>query len=413
VAVDDIDLLDPDLFVTGGHHEAFRRLRAEDPLHWHPEPDRPGFWCVTKHADLVQVNRDAHTYSSMRGGTHIWDEAGTEGMLIDADPPEHTRYRLLVNKGFTPRMVGRLEDALRDRATRIIDHVVERGAADLVVDIAAELPLQAIAEIIGVPQEDRHKLFEWSNRMIGIDDPEYAGDDANSAATELFLYVDELAEQRRVAPRDDIATKLINAEIDGDRLTQHEFDMFMVLLAVAGAETTRNATTHGVHALLTHPEQLHALRNAPDALMSTAVEEILRWASPVHYFRRTATVDTELRGKVVRAGDKVVMWHASANRDEDVWADPFTFDITRNPNPHVTFGGGGPHFCLGANLARLELRVIFGELFERLPDLALAGEPVRLRSNFLAGVKHLPVTWTPAARVHPSDGAPPVVHADR
>jgi cholest-4-en-3-one 26-monooxygenase len=408
VAVDDIDLLDPDLFVTGQHHEAFRRLRAEDPLHWHPEPGRSGFWCVTKHADLVQVNRDAHTYSSMRGGTHIWDDVGTEGMLIDADPPEHTRYRLLVNKGFTPRMVGRLEDALRDRATRIIDRVVERGEADLVVDIAAELPLQAIAEIIGVPQEDRHKLFEWSNRMIGMDDPEYAGDDANSAAAELFLYVDELAEQRRVDPRDDIATKLINAEIDGDRLTQHEFDMFMVLLAVAGAETTRNATTHGVHALLNHPEQLQALRNDPDALMGTAVEEILRWASPVHYFRRTATVDTELRGTAIRAGDKVVMWHASANRDEDVWSDPFAFDITRNPNPHVTFGGGGPHFCLGANLARLELRVIFEELFERLPDLALAGEPVRLRSNFLAGIKHLPVTWTPGPLVLEAEAEAPV-----
>jgi len=314
------------------------------------------------------------------------------------DPPKHTRYRLLVNKGFTPRMIGLLQQYLRRRATLIIDNVIERGECDFVEDVASELPLQAIAEIMGVPQEDRRLLFEWSNRMIGIDDPEYANAEGTAAFAQLYAYVNELAKQRRSDPRDDIVTRLINAEVEGDSLSELEFDMFMLLLTVAGNETTRNSTSWGMLALMQHPEQYRALRDDPSGL-DTAVEEILRWASPVYHFRRTATIDTEVHGQAIAAGDKVVIWHISANRDESVFKDPFTFDITRSPNEHVAFGGGGPHFCLGANLARAELKIIFQELLERVPDMRLAGHPQILRSNFIGGVKHLPVTFTPGHRL--------------
>jgi cholest-4-en-3-one 26-monooxygenase len=307
-----------------------------------------------------------------------------------------------VNKGFTPRMIGLLEQALRTRATHIIDQVIEQGEADFVVDIASELPLQAIAEIMGVPQEDRRKLFEWSNRMIGAGDPEYMGDELGSAMVELFAYSNQLAEKRREDPRDDIVTKLLNAEIEGDKLTELEFDMFMLLLAVAGNETTRNATSHGMHALLTNPDQYKILTDDPEGRIEQAGEEILRWASPVLHFKRTVTADTEIRGQEIKEGDQIVMWYISANRDEEVFDDPFTFDVTRDPNPQIAFGGGGNHFCLGANLARMELKLIFHEIARRIPDMQLAGEPDRLRSNFIGGIKHMPVTWTPGKRVLPA-----------
>jgi cholest-4-en-3-one 26-monooxygenase len=261
--------------------------------------------------------------------------------------------------------------------------------------------LQAIAEIMGVPQEDRKLLFEWSNRMIGIDDPEYATDDSTVASAELYMYVNELAKQRRSDPRDDIVTKLINAEIDGDRLSELEFDMFMLLLTVAGNETTRNTTSWGMWALMQNPEQYKALREDLDGKLDRAVEEILRWASPVYHFRRTATADAEIHGQPIAKGDKVVIWHISANRDEAVFDDPFQFDIERWPNEHVAFGGGGPHFCLGANLARMELRLIFREVLERIPDMRLTAEPQLLRSNFIGGVKHMPVAFTAGARKEP------------
>jgi cholest-4-en-3-one 26-monooxygenase len=412
----DIDLLNPDAFVAQKHHEWFRRLRAEDPVHWFDEGDGEGFWNVLKHDDLITVNRDSELFSSERGGTQIFsrtraaemgyaseEEMGqTRGVImLEMDPPKHTRYRLLVNKGFTPRMIGLLEQALRTRATHIVDQVVEKGEADFVLDIASELPLQAIAEIMGVPQEDRMRLFEWSNRMIGAGDPEFMNDEAGSAMVEIFAYSNALAEKRREDPRDDIVTKLLNAEIEGDKLSELEFDMFMLLLAVAGNETTRNATAHGMHALLRNPDQFELLRQDPEGQMEIAIEEVLRWASPVLHFRRTATADTEIRGRQIKEGDAVVMWHISANRDEEVFADPFTFDVTRDPNPQVAFGGGGNHFCLGANLARMELRLIFQEIATRLPDMKLAGEPAYLRSNFIGGIKHMPVTWSPGKRVLP------------
>ena len=411
-AIEGIDLNDAQRFVRCEHHEMFTKLRAESPLYWQEDEFKGGgYWNVVKHADLIDVNRDTETFSSEVGGTMIMSGQfpvgedpdalmDTRGVLmLDMDPPKHTRYRLLVNKGFTPRMIGLIEQALGHRATLIVDNVIEQGSADFVEDIAAELPLQAIAEIMGVPQEDRRKLFEWSNRMVGAADPEYMAEDTGDAFVELFTYVNELAGVRRTDPHDDIVTKLLNAEIEGEHLSELEFDMFMMLLAVAGNETTRNATAHGMHALLTNPEQFDLLKSNPDALMDDAVEEVLRWASPVLHFRRTATVDTEIRGQKIAAGDRVVIWHISAKRDEEVWADPFTFDITRSPNPHVAFGGGGSHFCLGANLARMELKLILTELVTRLPDMQLAGEPQRLLSNFIGGIKHMPVKWTPGSRV--------------
>jgi cholest-4-en-3-one 26-monooxygenase len=405
-----IDLLDLDRFQRLEHHEMFKRLRAEAPVSWHDYPGHRGFWNVVKHADVVAMNRDSDLFSSEIGGTGILDPDEMEGaaggdprgvMMLYMDPPKHTRYRLLVNKGFTPRMIGLLEQYLTHRSTLIVDNVIERGSCDFVEDLAAELPLQAIADIMGVPQEDRKLLFSWSNRMIGFDDPEYASADGAEAAGELYMYVNGLASQRRAEPRDDIVTRLINAEIGGDRLSELEFDMFMLLLTVAGNETTRNTTSWGMWALMQHPEQYAALREDPD-LLGPAIEEILRWASPVYHFRRTAMADTEIRGQAIAKGDKVVMWHISANRDEEVFADPYRFDITRSPNEQVAFGGGGLHYCLGANLARMELRLILREVLDRIPDMKLAGEPKILRSNFIGGVKHMPVTFTPGRKLNPA-----------
>ncbi len=411
MSLDDIDLLDADRFVRMEHHEMFRRLRAEAPVYWHEDGEGGGFWNLTKHADLREVNRDHELFSSEAGGISIFDAGDRErsddgesvpdqrGLnMLYTDPPKHTRYRRLVNKGFTPRMIGLLEQYLEHRSKLIVDNVIERGECDFVEDLAAELPLQAIAEIMGVPQEDRHLLFEWSNAMIGMDDPEYEGD-PTMAAISLYAYSNDIAGKRRIDPQDDIITKLVNAEIDGDRLTELEIDMFFLLLSVAGNETTRNATSHGMHALLTNPVQLEKLQADPDGLMGTAVDEILRWASPVYHFRRTAMADTEIRGEEIKAGEKVVIWHISANRDEEVFDDPFTFDVTRSPNDHIAFGGGGAHYCLGANLARAELRIIFREILSRISNMQLAGEPDRLRSNFIGGIKHMPVTFTPGSRV--------------
>lgn len=395
----DVDLNDLDAFQAERYHEMLAVLRREAPVWWSEEPNGPGWWAVTRHADLVAVNRDTATFSSA-GGTNIpdltEDSEVLKQMLVNMDPPKHTRYRLLVNKGFTPRTMRMLEDHLRARARAIVDRVCETGECEFVTDVASELPLQAIAEFLGVPQEDRHKLFDWSNRMIGADDPAYNGDpaDAQAAAAELYLYANTLGNEKRQVPADDIVSRLVHAEIDGDKLTDAEFDMFFLLLTVAGNETTRNATSLGVRALMEHRDQYEKLQANPD-LLPSAIEEILRWATPVHHFRRVATTDTEIGGQPVRAGEKVVIWHASANRDGDVFDDPFRFDVERSPNDHVAFGGGGPHFCLGANLARMELRLIFTEVLDRMPDLEPTAPPEVLRSNFIHGITSMPVRFTP------------------
>ena len=410
MAIEGIDLLDLDRFQRLEHHEMFKRLRQEAPVYWHDDPAGGGFWNIVQHADLISVNRDVATFSSEAGGVSIpnyedMPEGGMDPrglMMLYMDPPKHTRYRLLVQKGFTPRMIALLEQYLTHRAILIVDNIIEQGSCDFVTDLASELPLQAIAEIMGVPQEERRLLFDWSNRMIGLDDPEYAGDknDGATASAELYMYVNQLAKQRETDPREDIVTKLINAELDGDKLSELEFDMFMLLLTVAGNETTRNTTSWGMWALMENPEQYKALVNEPEKL-DRAIEEILRWATPVYHFRRTALVDTEVHGQEIKAGDRVVMWHTSADRDEEAFDDPFAFDIERWPNKHIAFGGGGAHFCLGANLARMELRLIFREILERIPDMQLAGPVDMLRSNFIGGVKHMPVTFGAGAKKNP------------
>ena len=355
-----IDLTNQDVFVERVPHEWFTELRREAPVYWHeyPESEAGGFWAVTRYDDVVAVNRDNATFSSNRRLTYLWDVPQEQLeqqrlMMLNMDPPMHTRYRRLVNKGFTPRMVQELAATLKDRTRTIVDNVAEKGECDFVVDVAAELPLQAIADILGVPQEDRHKMFDWSNRMVGANDPEYGVSEENAAeaSIELYAYAHELAAVRQVDPGEDLISVLLRAEVDGEKLTELELDLFFLLLTVAGNETTRNLISHGIVALLEHPDQLERLRN-DRSLMPTAVDEMLRWASPVMHFARTATCDTEVGGQAVKEGEKVVIWYISANRDERAFDDPFTFDIGRTPNEHVAFGGGGPHFCLGANLAR-------------------------------------------------------------
>jgi cholest-4-en-3-one 26-monooxygenase len=313
-------------------------------------------------------------------------------MMLNMDPPLHTRYRLLVNKGFTPRMVGQLEDTIRERTNAILDVAIEKGEVDFVTDIAAELPLQVIADLMGVPQADRHLVFDWSNRMIGSNDPEYLTDPEAPAraSMELFAYAHQLAEEKRANPHDDLLSVLTQVSVDGERLSDLELDLFFLLLAVAGNETTRNLIGHGMHALLEYPDQ-HKKLVSERSLLPSAVEEMLRWASPVMHFRRNVTKPVEVNGFALNPGDKVVIWYIAANRDESVFDDPYRFDISRNPNPHVAFGGGGPHFCLGANLARVEIRVMFEEILRQVPDIQQAGPAERLRSNFINGIKHLPV----------------------
>jgi cholest-4-en-3-one 26-monooxygenase len=399
----DIDLMDQDQFVSGVPHEAFALLRREAPVWWQDEPDGGGHWAVTRYHDVVAVNRDVDTFSSGRKGALLLDppdETAAETMrllMLNMDPPLHTRYRRLVNKGFTPRMVAQLEERIVRRTNQILDRVSERGECDLVTEVSSELPLQVIAELLGVPEEDRHLVFDWSNRMIGRDDAEYALTEeiAQSAAFELYAYADALTEAKRADPHEDLLSILTHAEIGGDKLSQLEIDVFFLLLAVAGNETTRNLISHGVLALAEHPDERRRLIENPD-LLPSAIEEMLRYASPVMHFRRTALRETEIAGQRIAEGDKLIFWHISANRDETVFDDPMRFDITRSPNEHVAFGGGGPHFCLGANLARVEIRVMFRELLRRMPDFELAGPVSRLRSNFINGIKHLPISFSPS-----------------
>lgn len=404
----DIDLLSRDVFADHVPHEWFERLRAQAPIHHHPEPGGPGFWAFTSHHDVGALNRDWHTFSSEHrlGGVVSLEELtpaeaarraeiGDAGrLMLEMDPPDHTRFRKLLNRGFTPKVIRSLEDHLRSMSERIVDRAMaaDDGSCDFVVDIAAELPLEAIAEFLGVPFEDRHKIFDWSNRLIGADDPEYRVSDdlLNEALVSMFMYANDLGNDRRTDPRDDIVSKLIHEVVDGDQLTEMDFNQFFLLLAVAGNETTRNALSHGMAAFLAHPEQYRLLLDDP-SLIDRAVEEILRWATPVMFFRRNVTTDTEYEGHLLKEGDKVSLWYISANRDESVFDDPYTFDITRDPNPHIAFGGGGPHFCLGANLARMEIKLLFEALLERAPHIEQLGPAERLRSNFINGIKHLPV----------------------
>jgi cytochrome P450 len=400
-----IDLSDHDAFVAEVPHAAFARLRAADPVHWNPEPDDgPGFWAVTRYEDIRAVHRDVQTYSSEIGGTSLEDLDAEQVLarksMIDMDPPRHDELRGLIARRFTPRAVGVWEDQVRTVTREVLDTALPKGEFDFVAEIASEIPMQVFAEILGVPHDERRVIIDIGDRLLGNQDPEYKvpSDDAHRnlpfsspAALEMFQFGRRLAKARRDHPRDDIITQLAF-----DPLTQQEFDTYFVLLATAGNETTRHTITHGLLALLEHPAELARLRDAGDdlALRRSAAEEMLRWATPVHHFRRTAAVDAELAGTKIAAGDKVTTWFSSGNRDESAFEDPDRFDITRTPNRHMAFGPGGIHHCMGAHLAKLEVRIAFEELLARVDEIELTGPPQRLRSNFFNGVKRLPVRVT-------------------
>ena len=405
----DIDLTDPTRFAEGVPHEWFAFLRKNHPVWWHEEQDGPGFWAVTRYEECTQVNRDYEHFSSHSKATFIWELAEDalaqqQLVMLNMDPPLHTRYRRLVNKGFTPRMVAQLHDRIRAATDTLLDAVIERGEADFVTEISAELPLVVIAELLGVPHEDRHKMFDWSNRMVGNADPEYqitaeaAEEAAQLASMELYAYASELFSKKRADPHQDLMSVLTQVEMDGEQLSDFELELFFLLLTVAGNETTRNLISGAMATFFEHPDQWERLR-ADRSLLPSAVEEMLRYVTPVMNFRRQTIEPVTLGGQHIGADEKVVFFHVSANRDESVFADPQAFDIARNPNPHMAFGGGGPHFCLGANLARMEIRVMFEHLLDRMPDIHPTGPPQRLHSAFINGVKHLPVAFTPGPRV--------------
>ncbi|MFI0355536.1 cytochrome P450 [Actinomadura sp. 9N407] len=405
--VPDFDVIDPGVYEQGGiPHEALTWMRQNDPVYWHADPNEnvPGFWAVTRHEDVTHVSRHPELFSS-HVRTSMFEEFSDDDialygmMMLFQDPPDHTKLRGMVNKGFTPRMIKQLEEHIRRTCNELIDQAAPLGACDFVEHFAAPLPLYTICELLGAPLEDRDKIFRWSNTLVAFNDPEYIGDRSESAAcaAEFAVWAGELAQERASTPRDDIVTKLLSAGPDGERLSDEEFQLFVIMLSIAGNETTRTATAGGMQAFFDYPEQWERLKN-DRSLIPTAVEEIVRWVSPINQFRRTATQDTELGGKEIKAGDKVVLFYASANRDEKVFDDPFRFDVARDPNPQIGFGGGGPHFCLGTHLARMNLRIIFETILDRVPDIRPAGEPRRLRSNFVNGVKELPVEFTPQYR---------------
>jgi cholest-4-en-3-one 26-monooxygenase len=378
-------------------HDAFAQLRREAPISWQPEPAGPGYWALMKYEDIVTVSSDNQMFSSWAGGTNIDDMppdamAMIRTLMLNMDPPMHTKYRRLVSTGFTPKQINALEPHVREITRRTVDAVAAKGSCDFVTEVAAELPLAVIAEMIGVPPEDHHKVFDWSNRLIGFDDPEFntSAEDGRIAATEMFVYANQLAIERKANPRDDLVSILMNADVDGEGLTEADFDGFFILLSVAGNETTRNLISGGMLALIEHPEQRARLA-ADLSLMPLAVEEMLRWVSPLIYFRRTATRDTEIRGQAIKSGEKLVMYYPSGNRDEEIFENAMSFDVGRKANPHMAFGGGGPHFCLGAALARLEIRCMFEELLTRFSSFELDGDVQRLRSNFINGIKHMPL----------------------
>jgi cholest-4-en-3-one 26-monooxygenase len=403
VTIHDIDVYDPDRYADGPPHEDFATLRARSPVHRHPDPAVPaGFWAITRHEDVRFVSRNPEIFSSAERSC-LLDEFPPEmterqrSMMLNMDPPEHSRLRGLVNRGFTPRMTKLLEPGITEACGRIVDDALAQGEGDFVKLCAAELPLVVIADILGAPQEDRHKLYAWSNILIAGQDPELrrTPEEGMQASIELFSYAHALGAQRRAQPADDIVTKLVTPDEDGNELTEMEFGYFFLTLAVAGNETTRNAISGGMLAFTQHPEQWQRLK-ADLSLAGRAADEIVRWVSPVNAFRRTAMRDIQLGGQQIRAGDKVVMFYASANRDPEVFEDPTTFDIGREPNDQVAFGGGGPHYCLGRHLAKLELEVMLRTLARRIERVELTGPVRRLRSNLVNGIKEMPVRFIPA-----------------
>jgi methyl-branched lipid omega-hydroxylase len=388
---------------------SFATLRREAPVSFHGEPALPGFetgdghWALTTFDDVHHASRHPEIFSSYPNITiadQIPELAEYFGSMIALDDPRHLRLRSIVSRAFTPRVVSRVEESVRDRARQLVSTMVANhpdGKGELVAGLAGPLPLQIICDMMGIPEDHHQQIFGWTNIILGFGDPDFTTDYEEFAKVALGIgaYATELAEDRRVNPRDDLTTSLVHAEFDGERLTSAEIASFFILLAVAGNETTRNAISHGVLALTRYPEERRVWWTDFDATAQSAVEEIVRWASPVTYMRRTATQDTEVNGTKITAGEKVTLWYGSANRDEAKFINPWTFDVRRSPNPHVGYGGGGAHFCLGANLARREITVAFEELCRQVPDITATEEPARLVSPFIHGIKTMPVAWTP------------------
>ncbi|CAM3326021.1 cytochrome P450 [Mycobacterium frederiksbergense] len=396
------DFTDPEVLLQGIPVTEFAHLRKTAPVWWNEQGesifDDGGYWVVTRHEDIKAISRNGELWSTNAKGAVMRLPDGvtadqldlTKALLINHDAPEHTRLRKLVSRLFTPRSVAALEEKLAVAAREIVAAAAERNSGNFVDDVAMPLPLLAIADLIGVPEEDREKIFHWSNSIMNTDDPDFDSD-PTVANAELMGYAYTMAEQRRKCPADDIVTRLVQADMgDEAGITEVEFAFFVILLAVAGNETTRNAMTHGMNAFFENPDQWELFRRErPD----TAIEEIIRWATPVHCFQRTATADTELGGVTIRKGQRVGLFYSSANYDEDVFENPFQFDILRNPNPHLAFGGNGAHFCIGANLARMEIKLMFHEIANQIPDISKLAEPKRLRSGWINGVKDLQVSY--------------------
>ena len=406
---DTFDFLDPDLIVEKGLPvEELAELRRAEPIHWVSVPGGTGgfgdhgYWLVTKHADVKEVSRRNDVFSSwLNGAIPVWPHGMSRELAVDLqrnvllnmDAPHHDRLRKIISRGFTPRAIGALKDELNARAQNIAKNAAAAGSGDFVEQVACELPLQAIAELLGVPQEDRDKLFRWANEMTAGEDPEFAGVDPQLSSFEVIAYAHKMAEERGKNPTGDIVTQLIQADIEGEKLTDDEFCFFVIMLAVAGNETSRNSTTHGMVAFTQFPDQWELFKRERPA---TAVDEIVRWATPVSAFQRTANRDTELAGVQIKEGQRVVMSYRSANFDEEVFDDPYNFNILRDPNPHVGFGGTGVHYCIGANLARMTVDLIFNAVADHMPDLRPLGEPDRLKSGWLNGIKHWQVDYTGA-----------------
>jgi cholest-4-en-3-one 26-monooxygenase len=423
-----IDLTNPDHFVPGTPHHWFSEIRNQDPVHWHEGSSGASFWCVTKWDDLRHVSRNPMIFSSQRGGTNMPNprreemlrkraeqgelspqmaamvKRAKEGgggfpIMLMMDPPRHVKFRRLVQRSFTPRYVEGLEPHIRELAKTIVDGVIDKGECDFVSEVASDLPLQVICEMMGVPEEDRQEIFELTNLMIGFDDPELGEDQGERANASMAMFgkAMKVAELYRDKPVENLTSYLLQREVDGEKLSEIEYATFFLLLCVAGNETTRTVTTNGMRLLIEHPDQLQRLVDDP-TLIASAVEEILRFEPAVHHFRRTATQDTEIRGRKIKQDDAVLIWYPAANRDEEVFEDPDRFDVGRHPNEHLSFGIG-EHFCLGANLARLELNAIFEEIVPRLRKPEFAGPVRRLRSNFVNGVKEMRVRFEPGERL--------------
>lgn len=400
------DFTDPDIYVERVPVEEFAEVRATEPIWWNPQAPGQGggfhdggYWAITKLADVKEISRRSDVFSSYENGViprfsndmERIDIEVQRFVMLNMDAPHHTRLRKIISRGFTPRAVGRLQDELAQRAQKIAAEAAAAGSGDFVEQVSCELPLQAIAGLLGVPQEDRGKLFTWSNEMTGTDDPEFAHVDPKTSSFELIQYAMKMAEDRTQNPGEDIVTQLVQADIDGEKLSDDEFGFFVVMLAVAGNETTRNSITHGMVAFSENPDQWELYKKErPD----TTADEIVRWATPVTTFQRTALEDYELSGVTIKKGDRVLMFYRSANFDEEAFDEPQKFNILRNPNPHVGFGGTGAHYCIGANLARMTINLIFNAIADQMPDLTPISAPERLRSGWLNGIKHWQVDYT-------------------